>query len=68
MTIRPFFKTGENQFHEKETIELDFRPVTGDVLHHEGIRYTIIGVEYGTAVNGKQTISAYLEVAPPEIG
>ena len=67
MTIRLFFKTGEDQFHEKETIELDFRPVRGDVLHYEGSRYLIISAEYGTSVNGKQTVSAYLKVANAKI-
>jgi len=68
MTIRTFFKTGEDLYQEKDTIELEFRPIVGDVLHHEGNRYSIIGVEYGTAVNGKQTISVYLTVAPAKIG
>ena len=67
MTIRTFFQTGEDLYQEKETIELDFRPVTGDVLHYEGSRYKIICVEYGTAVNGKKTISAYLKVASAKI-
>ena len=60
MTIRLFFNTAENQYHEKETIELDFRPVKDDILHHDGSRYLISRVEYGTAVNGKQTISVFL--------
>lgn len=60
MTIRLFFKTGEKTFSEKESIELDFRPIKGDVLHYEGGRYLISLVEYGTPVNGKQTISVFL--------
>ena len=67
MTIRPFIKTTEDRFSEKESIELDFRPVKGDVLHYEGNRYLIILVEYGSAVNGKQTISIFLSTASAHI-
>lgn len=60
MTVRLFFKTGDKQFTEKESIELEFRPFKGDYIHHEGNRYLVDMVEYGAPVNGKQTISAFL--------
>jgi len=68
MTIRPFFKTGENQFKEKESFELEFKPVSGDILHHEGSRYLIKTVEYGASVNGKQTISVFLITPSAQVG
>lgn len=67
MTVRLFFKTGDKQFTEKESIELEFRPIEGDVLHYQGNRYQIRLVEYGAPVNGKQTISAFLTTAPAAI-
>lgn len=67
MTVRLFFKTGDKTFSEKDSIELEFRPFEGDVLHHQGNRYLIRLVEYGAPVNGKQTISAFLTTAPDTI-
>ena len=68
MTIRPFLKTGEGVFKEKESIELDFRPVKEDVLIIDGSRYKIILVEYGTPVNGKQSLSVFLITASAQVG
>lgn len=67
MTIRPFFKSGEGLFKEKESLELDFKPSKGDVLFIDGSRYEIILVEYVASVNGKQSISVFLVPASATI-
>lgn len=67
MTIRPFLKTGDIEFREKESIELDFKPSKGDVLIIDGSRHEIKLVEYGTPINGEHSISVFLVPASANI-
>jgi hypothetical protein len=68
MKIRPFFKTGDDTFAEKESFELDFKPSKDDVIIVDGQRSRVILVEYGIPANGVQAVSVFLIVAPAKVG